>query len=203
MLEREETDPLTGLLSKSCLRSRLATDLGSGLRLKELPTTYRNRFLCVDVDNLKHYHDFHGHTAADEAVQRLATCLRELFPANRIYRYGGDEIVVELGDDPLPPPLRMARLSDPATPPQSKYSVVELQLNLAPGRSSHFLRGIELQLDRGMFESLRRRWHHQENRKASELDSSSRSSAGRSIRGFSAGVVVSPQAGQVTFIEDR
>lgn len=51
----------------------------------------------LDVDNLKPVNDGYGHRAGDAVLQSLAETLRsELQPAERLYRWGGDEFLLVL-----------------------------------------------------------------------------------------------------------
>jgi diguanylate cyclase (GGDEF)-like protein len=83
-------DPLTGLLDRGFLVTRLAELLRERARVGE-PFA----ILFVDMNNFKEVNDRHGHLVGDqllgEASQRFANCLRS---GDRIVRYGGDEFVV-------------------------------------------------------------------------------------------------------------
>lgn len=49
----------------------------------------------MDVDNFKHYNDFHGHLAGDIILKEFAGVLKNIFGKNgMVGRYGGDEFVV-------------------------------------------------------------------------------------------------------------
>lgn len=143
-------DPLTGLGSRAAWRTDLCREFGLGLPLRERPATYANRFLCVDLENFKHYDDTYGHEASDRQIERLSRCLRSGYDGNRIYRYGGEEFVIELREAPLHPSDEFLEWT--RTAPRIKYSLVEFELILEPKRLAHFVRYVEMQIDRGMVE---------------------------------------------------
>ena len=61
--------------------------------------------LC-DVDFFKQYNDTYGHDAGDTALQDIThTMLKHLRPDDRVYRYGGEEIVI-LFNGPYPGNVR-------------------------------------------------------------------------------------------------
>lgn len=52
--------------------------------------------VLIDVDNFKKVNDFHGHSAGDKVLQKLAGLLQESFGRGRntVSRWGGDEFAV-------------------------------------------------------------------------------------------------------------
>ena len=51
----------------------------------------------IDVDNFKLYNDHYGHQAGDIALQRIAKSIKETVRStDRVYRYGGEEILILL-----------------------------------------------------------------------------------------------------------
>jgi diguanylate cyclase (GGDEF)-like protein len=85
-------DALTGVGNRRALEERMelmvAEALESGSELAVL--------LC-DLDNLKQLNDHRGHTAGDEALQRLAETLAAGAPGPElVYRIGGDEFCLLL-----------------------------------------------------------------------------------------------------------
>ncbi|MFK7732169.1 MAG: diguanylate cyclase [Pseudomonadales bacterium] len=53
----------------------------------------------LDVDFFKQYNDYYGHSAGDEVLRTIARILRNsMRSTDRIYRYGGEEILVILYD---------------------------------------------------------------------------------------------------------
>jgi diguanylate cyclase (GGDEF)-like protein len=60
-------------------------------------------FVLVDLDRFKAYNDRHGHLAGDWVLRRVADVLGEsVRSADRVYRYGGEELLVVLAgvDEP-------------------------------------------------------------------------------------------------------
>ncbi len=91
------TDGLTGCHSRQALILDLHQAVTEADRMSR---RYRATFLCVDLDNLQRYLDQHGHAPTDILLQRLADRLCILYPNSRVYRFGGDEFVVEKVDQP-------------------------------------------------------------------------------------------------------
>ena len=53
--------------------------------------------LLLDIDYFKLYNDHYGHQAGDEALSKVAAVLKfNIRAADRIYRYGGEELLVVL-----------------------------------------------------------------------------------------------------------
>lgn len=85
-------DDLTGVFNRNFFNSNVAIELGRTQRLG-----YPIGLLMVDLDELKLINDQYGHLAGDEALQKVATTLREsLREADWVARVGGDEFAVVL-----------------------------------------------------------------------------------------------------------
>ena len=85
-------DPLTGLLNRRVLETRLQRALDSAGRLG-----CRHALLYLDLDRFKAVNDSGGHVAGDELLRQLATALRrQLREGDTIARIGGDEFAVLL-----------------------------------------------------------------------------------------------------------
>ena len=55
--------------------------------------------LMADIDWFKQYNDFHGHPKGDELLRKLVQVLKvNVRPADRVYRYGGEEFAIVLPD---------------------------------------------------------------------------------------------------------
>ncbi|MDJ0879643.1 MAG: GGDEF domain-containing protein [Halieaceae bacterium] len=53
--------------------------------------------VMLDVDYFKRYNDHHGHNAGDQALQLVASFLKdEIRGTDRLYRYGGEELLLLL-----------------------------------------------------------------------------------------------------------
>ena len=91
-----DRDGLTGLGTRQGLRARInGATFGSSWNDRSL---YRERFLCIDLDYFKKYLDVHGLMAGDAVLRHLAELLQDHFGRDHVYRFGGDEFVVVLGD---------------------------------------------------------------------------------------------------------
>ena len=91
------TDALTGAGNRMRLDEDVAALLSRAQR-------YGNRcsLAMCDLDFFKSYNDEFGHVAGDEALRRVAEGMRaNLRSSDTLYRYGGEEFVVLLIEQPL------------------------------------------------------------------------------------------------------
>ena len=99
-------DGLTGVANRRQFDERLAVEWaraqrhGSALSL-----------ILVDVDHFKAYNDHYGHQAGDDALRRVAGCLREHVrrSTDLVARYGGEEFACLLPDTELDNARRLAQ----------------------------------------------------------------------------------------------
>jgi len=99
-------------------RHDVLTGVGNRLRLAEDLETLRGRVdryghtYCValfDIDDFKTYNDRAGHPAGDEALRAVAGALRaQMRSGDAVYRYGGEEFLVLLPEQPLEAAARAA-----------------------------------------------------------------------------------------------
>jgi len=83
-----ESDPLTGLANRRCLREALRVQLS-----REPP----GWLLFMDLDNFKEVNDAHGHETGDRLLVEVARILRESVRGDdMVARMGGDEFAVLL-----------------------------------------------------------------------------------------------------------
>ncbi len=91
------TDALTSIGNRLSMDEELAT-------VRDRATRYGHRF-CIaiaDVDRFKAYNDTFGHLAGDDVLRRLANTIRTSVRASdRVFRYGGEEFVIVLPQQPL------------------------------------------------------------------------------------------------------
>jgi diguanylate cyclase (GGDEF)-like protein len=92
------TDDLTGLPNFRAFRERIDVEIARASRYNE-----RFGFLVLDLDRFKKYNDTYGHLAGNDALQRVASVMRQTvrtvdFPA----RYGGEEFAVILPQTDTP-----------------------------------------------------------------------------------------------------
>lgn len=83
------TDALTGLGSRKLLEDKLQTE-------HERAKRYKHPFsvAIIDLDNFKTINDIFGHATGDEALKKLAECMKKQKRGPDILaRYGGDEFV--------------------------------------------------------------------------------------------------------------
>ena len=126
----------TDALTQSANRLRLDEDLGA-----VWSHTKRYRRSCslaiADIDGFKNYNDHFGHVAGDDALRRIARAMRdEVREADTVYRYGGEEFLLLLPEQPLAPArLAMDRVREVieklAIPDASARGVVTVSVGVA------------------------------------------------------------------------
>jgi GGDEF domain-containing protein len=70
------------------------TDRDTGGQLRE-------RYLCIDIDDFKDFLDHNGFSEGDGVLRGLGEALRARYGDDAVFRTGGDEFVVALGDAPV------------------------------------------------------------------------------------------------------
>jgi len=139
-----DQDPLTGLGTRQGLKARInRATFGSSWKDRSV---YKERFLCIDLDNFKKYLDVHGLTNGDVVLRGLAGHLQDRFERDDVYRFGGDEFVVVLGD-------RAPWVPEAPTDVNVTYTVVEVALHRSQHRNHHINKWIEMHLDAGVLAS--------------------------------------------------
>jgi diguanylate cyclase (GGDEF)-like protein len=97
-------DPLTGLLNRNALRTRVV-ELEQQARLSGEPVC----LLVCDIDGFKRINDLHGHCRGDAVLQAVALQLRRALRSfELIYRLGGEEFVVLMPGVELAEGVRVA-----------------------------------------------------------------------------------------------
>jgi two-component system cell cycle response regulator len=91
------TDALTGVGNRMRLDEEIATLLSRAQRYG-----HKCSLAICDLDFFKSYNDHFGHVAGDEALRRVAEGMRSnLRSADAVFRYGGEEFVILLVEQPL------------------------------------------------------------------------------------------------------
>lgn len=90
-------DPLTGLGNRRAMEVDLDHTHSQAVRYKRPYSV-----ALFDVDHFKLYNDCYGHKGGDTALRRIAehlqSCIRT---CDRLYRYGGEEILLIMPETPL------------------------------------------------------------------------------------------------------
>jgi diguanylate cyclase (GGDEF)-like protein len=133
-------DPLTGALSRRQLEYELAMEL---FHVGRSGARYVNSFLCIDIDNFQTYLDNHGFGEADSVLVTLADRLRSLYPACKLYRFGGDEFVVA-GANAMRPEVTCG------LPVHVKYAIVNVNTAVQKGRHHRALSWVLLFIHSGV-----------------------------------------------------
>jgi diguanylate cyclase (GGDEF)-like protein len=95
LLMQAGEDSLTGIGNRRSFDSTLNTAWAEAQRRQE-----GLALIMIDVDHFKLYNDTLGHLAGDTCLREVATELRRSLrrPEDQIFRYGGEEFVVILGN---------------------------------------------------------------------------------------------------------
>lgn len=81
--ELAKRDSLTGLYNRHALTMDVKDIYDKGLTL-----------IMFDIDDFKNVNDTYGHEVGDELIKEFAHALKENFPDDKVYRYGGDEFLI-------------------------------------------------------------------------------------------------------------
>ncbi len=139
-----ERDGLTGCLT----RQQLGFDINRaswGTSWTD-HSVYKERFLCIDINCFKSFVDHEGFERSDKVLVTLGEALRGHFGESSVYRHGGDEFVVVLGDRPasMPTPTEQITL---------KHSVVNVAVHRNPQLNRHINGWIEHHIQAGILAS--------------------------------------------------
>ena len=136
-------DGLTGCKN----RFQVGRDFKSALWEKGWNDTsvFRNRYLCIDIDKFYKYMDIHGLMAGDDLLKNLANQLQQNYPGKNIYRYGGDEFVVEMKDS------MFQEIQLPEV--EIKYSIIDVEIKRDRRSRYNFERFFDLFVEMGILQS--------------------------------------------------
>ena len=103
-LQLASSDPLTGALNRRYLLTQLASMRAEFVRAERISS-----LVLMDVDGLKAINDSFGHKVGDAVLESLATIVRErIRGSDALFRIGGDEFVLILGDAKASSALKVA-----------------------------------------------------------------------------------------------
>jgi len=103
-LELSVTDPLTGLMNRRALETRLEHEVIRAQRFA-MPLCV----LMIDVDHFKTYNDRMGHLLGDEALKAVAASLeKSVRKVDAVARFGGEEFCVFLPRTEMPAGIDVA-----------------------------------------------------------------------------------------------
>jgi diguanylate cyclase (GGDEF)-like protein len=136
-----EKDPLTGCKT----RGQIFEDIRRATTEGQQPF-YRGDFACIDIEDFRTYLDNTGLVAGDEVLKGIGKQLREAYSEANVYRFGGDEFVIELGDRTYSPPQTPAGIS-------LKHSLVKVVAKKNQRRNHYVNRVIVFHLDKGIIEA--------------------------------------------------
>ncbi|MCW2777250.1 MAG: hypothetical protein JWN17_975 [Frankiales bacterium] len=92
LLQRAETDPLTGVLNSKAFRERLRHEVSCS-DTTGLPVS----LALIDIDHFKHVNDEHGHAVGDEVLREVvARLVAAVDEQGVVARVGGEEFAVLL-----------------------------------------------------------------------------------------------------------
>ena len=139
-----DRDGLTGCGTRHSLALDINRAAWGGNSLDD--TIYEGAFLCIDIDNFQAFLDHNGYGPSDEVLRRLASSLIADYSQKSVYRFGGDEFVVNLGGAKPKPLPKVADIT-------LKYTRVDVRVTRNRKRNHHATRWIAFHLDRGIVEA--------------------------------------------------
>jgi len=140
----DEIDRLTGCKT----RDQLVQDIRRATSSEDGRALYRSDFACLDIDDFQTYLEATGVAAGDKVLKSIGTELREIYSDANVYRFGGDEFVIEL----------RGRTYSPAQTPGEislKHSIVRIVAKKNWRRNHHVNRLVFFHLDKGVVEATR------------------------------------------------
>jgi len=138
-----DVDPLTGCGSFNKLQDDVYDLVWKSIYFKH---KLINRYLCLDIENLRFYRDMHGLRAGDQVLVKVANQLRVRYEDANIYRYRGDEFVAQLGDKPFIP-------FEPIPDVTIKHSLVEIEFEVSREQYHRASKLILFYLHKGIIEA--------------------------------------------------
>jgi diguanylate cyclase (GGDEF)-like protein len=142
-----ETDGLTGC--KTCYQLDWDINRATWGSSWQDRSVFKNKYLCLDIHNFKSFLDNNGLTAGDEVLKEISRQLHRKHSDANVYRFGGDEFVVELGE----------RRHVPLQVPSGinlKYAIVKVSAQRNQHRNHYINRVIIFHLDKGIVEATQK-----------------------------------------------
>jgi diguanylate cyclase (GGDEF)-like protein len=155
LIDRANTDALTGLASRLCLSDHIDGIL-AGTAITDSPS--EATVMVVDLDGFKAVNDMFGHAVGDGLLVAVATWMRASFrPADTCARLGGDEFAVLLRDTTVDQAqVAAARLlQQMAKPVDLPRGQIAITASVGIARVGHALDGQEVlhEADLAMYEA--------------------------------------------------
>lgn len=82
-------DTLTGVKNRTALDEDIEGFLNKDMII-----------FITDIDNFKHFNDTYGHEKGDEVIKKYTNAISKIVDKETIYRFGGDEFLIILPDNP-------------------------------------------------------------------------------------------------------
>ena len=155
LAHRAAHDPLTGLLNRSELETRLAGALERTSVEEPLTLAF------IDIDHFKAVNDLRGHGAGDRVLQAAADAIRaEVRGQDIVSRLGGDELVVALVDTDVTAAESVverirSRLKEPIDVPGEEPMTVTVSIGLAPASVGDNVSMVLHRADQALYQAKR------------------------------------------------
>jgi len=139
-----DRDVLTGLKTQYQLEKDLSkATFGSGWQDRSI---FENNYLVIDIVNFKHYLDIHSLREGDLILQEIAGQLSARYKESHVYRFGGDEFVVDLGQQPYSPLQMPSEIT-------LQHSIVHVMAQRNQRRNHYVNRAIMFYLEKGTMDA--------------------------------------------------
>ena len=102
-----QIDALSGLYNRAYFDRQLTAELKRSRREQRTLA-----LVLLDIDHFKNINDNHGHLVGDQAIKQVAQLIRQHVkrPADKVFRYGGEEFALLLPNTNLEGAVQLAEL---------------------------------------------------------------------------------------------